>query len=80
LAQEELQLVARELRLTELRIEAMDARPQNPNLEEIRMFLEKRFVLIERESSLRLKKAKIEGGFWLLDERQWLPLAQLEEK
>jgi len=76
LAQEELQLVARELRLTELRIEAMDAQPRNSTLEEIRMFLEKRFVLIERASGLRLKKAKIEGGFWLLDEKQWTPPQQ----
>ena len=72
LAQEELLLVERELDLAELRIETLDAQPRSTELDEIRIYLEKRFVLIERASSLRLKKARIEGGFWLLDEDKWI--------
>ena len=71
LAQEELSLVERELDLAELRIETLDAQPRSTELDEVRIYLEKRFVLIERASSLRLKKARIEGGFWLLDEDKW---------
>jgi hypothetical protein len=71
LAQEELLLVERELALAELRIETLDAQPRSTELDEVRVYLEKRFVLIERASSLRLKKARIEGGFWLLDEDKW---------
>ena len=72
LAQEELLLVERELDLAELRIETLDAQPRSTELDEVRVYLEKRFVLIERASSLRLKKARIEGGFWLLDEDKWI--------
>ena len=72
LAQEELLLVERELDLAELRIETLDAQPRSTELDEVRIYLEKRFVLIERASSLRLKKARIEGGFWLLDEDKWI--------
>jgi hypothetical protein len=72
LAQEELLLVERELDLAELRIETLDAQPRSTELDEVRVYLDKRFVLIERASSLRLKKARIEGGFWLLDEDKWI--------
>jgi hypothetical protein len=71
LAQEELVLVERELSLARLRLETLDAQPRSTELDEIRVFLEKRFVLIGRVSSLQLKKARLEGGFWLLDEEEW---------
>ena len=71
LAQEELLLVERELNLAELRIQTLDAQPRSAELDDVRIYLEKRFVLIERASGLRLKKARIEGGFWLLDEDKW---------
>ena len=71
LAQEELVLVAKELGLAKLRLETLDAQPRSTELDEIRIYLEKRFVLIGRVSSLHLKKARLEGGFWLLDEEEW---------
>jgi len=71
LAQEELVLVAKELGLAKLRLETLDAQPRSTELDEIRIYLEKRFVLIGRVSSLQLKKARLEGGFWLLDEEEW---------
>ena len=71
LAQQEILLVDRELNLAELRLEALDAQPRNTELDQVRIFLEKRFVLIERVSNLQLRKARLEGGFWLLDENAW---------
>jgi hypothetical protein len=71
LAQEELVLVERELSLARLRLETLDAQPRSTELDEIRVFLEKRFVLIGRVSNLQLKKARLEGGFWLIDEEEW---------
>jgi hypothetical protein len=71
LAQEELALIQRELQLAKLRLETLDAQPRSTELNEIRVYLEKRFVLIGRVSSLQLRKARLEGGFWLLDEEEW---------
>jgi hypothetical protein len=71
LAQQEMLLVDRELNLAQLRLEALDAQPRNTELDQVRIFLEKRFVLIERVSNLQLRKARLEGGFWLLDENAW---------
>ena len=71
LAQEELSLVVSELELTNLRLNSLDAQPRNSDLNEMRIYLEKRFVLLERLSNLQLKKARIEGGFWLLDDDKW---------
>ena len=71
LAQTEIKLVDRELNLARLRLETLDAQPRSTELDQIRIFLEKRFVLIERVSSLQVRKARLEGGFWLLDEDGW---------
>ena len=71
LAQEELALVQRELQLAKLRLETLDSQPRSTELNEVRVYLEKRFVLIGRVSSLQLRKARLEGGFWLLDEEEW---------
>jgi hypothetical protein len=72
LAQTEIQLVDRELDLAKLRLETLDAQPKSTELDQVRIFLEKRFVLIERVSSLQIRKARLEGGFWLLDEDGWI--------
>ena len=80
LAQEELLLVERELSLALLRIETLDSQPRSTELDEIRIYLEKRFVLIERASGLRLKKARIEGGYWLLDEDKWKDEEKSDER
>ena len=71
LAQQELSLVVSELKLANLRLASLDAQPRSSDLNEMRVYLEKRFVLLERLSSLQLKKARIEGGFWLLDDDKW---------
>ncbi len=71
LAQRELELVEKELSLSELRIEASDSFGGGENLNELRQFLEKRYLLVQRASQLRLQKARLEGAFWLLDERKW---------
>jgi hypothetical protein len=71
LAQQELSLVVSELDLANLRLTSLDAQPRSSDLNEMRVYLEKRFVLLERLSSLQLKKARIEGGFWLLDDDKW---------
>ena len=71
LAQQELSLVVSELELANLRLNSLDAQPRSSDLNEMRVYLEKRFVLLERLSSLQLKKARIEGGFWLLDDDKW---------
>ena len=80
LAQEELILVQRELELAKLRLETLDAQPRSTELDEIRIYLEKRFVLIGRVSSLQLKKARLEGGFWLLDEEGWMEEEEIENE
>ena len=61
----------KELSLTLLRLEVTDSFDLGSDLNELREFLEKRYLLIQRASGLRVRKAKIEGGFWLLDERRW---------
>ena len=71
LAQRELALVEKELSLTELRIEATDSFGGGDDLSELREFLEKRYLLVQRASNLRMRKARLEGGFWLLDESKW---------
>jgi hypothetical protein len=71
LAQQELSLVVSEFELANLRLNSLDAQPRSSDLNEMRVYLEKRFVLLERLSSLQLKKARIEGGFWLLDDDKW---------
>ena len=71
LAQQEIILVDRELNLAQLRLETLDSQPRSAELDQVRIFLEKRFVLIERISNLQLRKARLEGGFWLLDESAW---------
>ena len=71
LAQRELALVEKELSLTELRIEATDSFGGGDDLSELREFLEKRYLLVQRASSLHMRKARLEGGFWLLDESKW---------
>ena len=70
-AKRELELVEKELALTLLRLEVTDFFTLGSDLKELREFLEKRYLLIQRASGLRMRKAKIEGGFWLLDERRW---------
>ena len=72
LAQQELSLVVSELELANLRLNSLDAQPRSSDLNEMRVYLEKRFVLLELLSSLQLKKARIEGGFWLLDDDKWI--------
>ena len=57
--------------LTKLRIEATDSFGGGDDLSELREFLEKRYLLVQRASSLRMRKASLEGGFWLLDESKW---------
>ena len=70
-AKRELELVEKELALTLLRLEVTDFFTLGSDLKELREFLEKRYLLIQRASGLRMRKTKIEGGFWLLDERRW---------
>lgn len=71
LAQQEIQLVEKELNLAQLRIEILNNQPRSSEMNQMRIFLEKRFVLIERISNLQARKARLEGGFWLLDESAW---------
>lgn len=71
LAQEELQLIERELRLSNLRIEGLRSLPRPQSVEEFRPFLERQLILSEQVSLLELRKSKIEGAFWLLDEGRW---------
>jgi hypothetical protein len=79
-AKRELELVEEELSLTLLRLEATNSFNAGNDMNEIRQFLERRYLLIERASSLRMRKARIEGAFWLLDERKWKsPLNELTE-
>lgn len=71
LAQQEIQLVEKELNLAQLRIEILNNQPRSSEMNQMRIFLEIRFVLIERISNLQARKARLEGGFWLLDESAW---------
>ena len=81
LAQRELELVEKELSLTELRIDATDSFGGGDDLSELREFLEKRYLLLQRASSLRMRKARLESAFWLLDESMWSDLPnQLTEQ
>ena len=66
--------------MAKLRLETLDAQPRSTELDEIRIYLEKRFVLIGRVSSLQLKKARLEGGFWLLDEEGWMEEEEIENE
>ncbi len=71
LAKKELELVEKELSLSLLRMDISNSFIRANNLEELREFLERRYLLTQRISSLRMRKARIEGAFWLLDEKKW---------
>ncbi len=71
LAKKELELVEKELSLSLLRMDISNSFSRANNLEELREFLERRYLLTQRISSLRMRKARIEGAFWLLDEKKW---------
>ena len=71
LAKTELELVEKELQLAELRLEAINSYEMGSDVAKLRTFLEKRTFLMGQVTSLRQQKARIEGGFWLLDEQKW---------
>ena len=71
LAKKELELVEKELSLSLLRMDVSNSFSGGKNLAELREFLERRYLLTQRISSLRMRKARIEGAFWLLDEKKW---------
>lgn len=71
LAREALALNQKQLRLTELRLDAM--RGLNRSLEPARNRdqLERLIALDERRAALLLEKSQLQGLFWLMDERKW---------
>lgn len=71
LAKTELELVEKELQLAELRLKAINSYEIGSDVAKLRTFLEKRTFLMGQVTSLRQQKARIEGGFWLLDEQKW---------
>ena len=58
LAQEELSLVVSELELANLRLNSLDAQPRSSDLNEMRIYLEKRFVLLERSFQFAIEESE----------------------
>jgi len=52
-------------------LEAINSYEMGSDVAKLRTFLEKRTFLMGQVTSLRQQKARIEGGFWLLDEQKW---------
>jgi len=79
LASEELGLIQKQLRVAEVRIEALEQTPRGLSLEEWRAQLRNSILLSEQRASLRLQKARIETLFWIVDESRWPRLAETTE-
>jgi hypothetical protein len=72
LAQEELSLLEQDIRLVDLRSRInMRSRNWEGSSQGLSAAIEKRQSLAEQAASLRLRKAQIENGFWLLDDAWW---------
>lgn len=71
LAQRELAILSKELRLTETRLLALEKQSSPSSMDDFRIKIEQRQILSEQASQLKLKKAKLEGGFWIMDDRYW---------
>ena len=71
LAREALQLNARQLRLTEFRLDALRGLPRSLEPATVQANLERLLTLDEQRTSLLLERAQLEALFWLIDETQW---------
>lgn len=71
LAREALAINARDLRLTELRLDALRGLPRSLEPAVAQSSLERLLTLDEQRTSLLLERSQLEALFWLLDERRW---------
>lgn len=74
-AQTSLTLNARQLQLTEARLDALRGLPSGMNPARARENLERLLSLDQQRTSLLLEKVQLEALFWLLDETKWSPPA-----
>lgn len=71
LAQEELALAKKRLALVEFQFETMKASLSVLNARDLRRRHEELLSLMEQRASLELEIARLEGAFWLVDEKRW---------
>lgn len=70
-ARDSLQLNARQLHLTELRLEALRELPFAASPARARDNLERLLALDQQRTALRLEQTQLEALFWILDETRW---------
>ncbi len=70
-ARDSLQLNARQLRLAELRLEALRSLPPGLSPARARDNLERLLALDQQRTSLQLEQTRLEALFWILDETRW---------
>jgi hypothetical protein len=71
LAQREMALLSKELRLTEARLIALKKQSSPSSMDDFRVKIEQHQILTEQITRLKLKKAKLEGGFLIMDDGYW---------
>lgn len=71
LAQREMALLVKEYRLTEARLLALKKQSSPSSMDDFRLKIEQLQVLTEQVTRLKLKKAKLEGGFLIMDDGYW---------
>lgn len=71
LAQEELNLLKRQLQVNAVRLEALQQSARASSLPEYRAQLENNILLTEQRANLQLQIARLETMFWMLDESRW---------
>jgi len=70
-ARDSLQLNARQLRLAELRLDALRSLPFAASPAHARDNLERLLALDQQRTALRLEQIQLEALFWILDETRW---------
>jgi hypothetical protein len=70
-ARESLQLNARQLRLAELRLEALRSLPPGLSPARARENLERLLALDQQRTALLVEQTRLEALFWILDETRW---------
>ncbi len=71
IARRALEMNQKQLRLTELRLEAMRGLDRSLDPARNRDQLERLLALDQRRAALLLERSQLQGMFWLMDERKW---------
>jgi len=71
LAERELKLLYQERELLQKRLRLVESLPSPKSIEERRLNQRRKLLLYQQEGTLIQQIARIEGGFWILDDQQW---------